>query len=180
MLHTVRPQSGDTVSYDVVVTGGDIEKTADGEQSLGNDLHGMKWTINVQIPSGGIQSGTSFSDTLRPDGHYMTQTQYDALVSELQTAWGNNVSVTPVYTGNNITGYTFTVGTAGNGYLFNDGKVKKITWKYQTTGDMSGKVSESFVNTFSDGKKMLPVTNNISPNVKKLNVQKRGAQFAFI
>lgn len=172
IVHNDAEFDGDTVSYDVVVTGGDIEKTADGEQSLGNDLHGMNWTINVQIPSGGIQSGTSFSDTLSPDGHYMTQAQYNALVSALQTAWGNNVSVAPVYTGNNITGYTFTVGTAGSGYLFDDGIVEDITWQYQTTGDMSGKVSESFVNTFSDGQKTLPVINIISPNVKKLNVQK--------
>ena len=50
--------------------------------------------------------------------------------------------------------------------------MNEITWHYQTTGDMSGRVSESFVNTFSDGQKTLPVTNNISPNVKKLNVQK--------
>ena len=173
IVHNDAEFDGDTVSYDVVVTGGDIDKTADGEQSLGNDLHGMNWTINVQIPSGGIQSGTSFSDTLSPDGHYMTQSQYNALVSALHTAWGtNNVSVAPVYTGDKITGYTFTVGTAGSGYLFDDGKVEDITWQYQTTGDMSGKVSESFVNTFSDGQKTLPVINNISPNVKKLNVQK--------
>ncbi|MDO4892810.1 MAG: SpaA isopeptide-forming pilin-related protein [Eubacteriales bacterium] len=174
IVHNDAEFDGDTVSYDVVVTGGDIDKTADGEQSLGNDLHGMNWTINVQIPVGGIQSGTSFSDTLSPDGHYMTQSQYNALVSALQTAWGTNVSVTPVYTGGNITGYTFTVGTAGSGYLFDDddGTVEDITWQYQTTGDMSGKVSESFVNTFSDGQKTLPVINNISPNVKKLNVQK--------
>ena len=163
---------GDTASYDVVVTGGDIEKTADGEQSLGNDLHGMNWTVSVQLPAGGIQSGTSFSDTLSPDGHYMTQSQYNALVSALQTAWGTNVSVAPVYTSDKITGYTFTVGTAGSGYLFDDGMVEDITWQYQTTGDMSGKVTESFVNTFSDGQKTLPVINNISPNVKKLNVQK--------
>ena len=175
IVHNDANFDGDTASYDVVVTGGDIEKTADGEQSLGNDLHRMNWTINVQIPVGGIQSGTTFSDTLSPDGqHYMTQDQYDALVSELQTAWDTNVSVSPVNTGDKITGYTFTVGTAGSGYLFNDddGKVENITWRYQTTGDMSGKVSESFVNTISDGQKTLPVINNISPNVKKLNVQK--------
>ena len=77
-------------------------------------------------------------------------------------------------TGDKITGYTFTVGTAGSEYLFDDddGMVENITWQYQTTGDMSGKVSESFVNTFTDGQKTLPVINNISPNVKKLNVQK--------
>ena len=172
IVHNDAEFDGDTVSYDVVVTGGDIEKTADGEQSLGNDLHGMNWTISVQIPVGGIQSGTSFSDTLSPDGHYMTQAQYNALVSALQTAWGRNVPVTPVCTGDKITGYTFTVGTAGSGYLFDDGIVEDITWQYQTTGDMSGKVSESFVNTFSDGQKTLPVTNNISPKVKKLNVKK--------
>ena len=172
IVHNDANFDGDTASYDVVVTGGDIEKTADGEQSLGNDLHGMNWTINVQIPVGGIQSGTSFSDTLSPEGHYMTQAQYDALVSALQTAWGPNVSVSPVNTGDKITGYTFTVGTAGSGYLFDDGMVEEITWQYQTTGDMSGKVTESFVNTFSDGQKTLPVINNISPNVKKLNVQK--------
>ena len=172
VVHNDAEFDGDTASYDVVVTGGDIEKTADGEQSLGNDLHRMNWTINVQIPVGGIQSGKTFSDTLTPNGHYMTQDQYNALVSELHTAWGTNVSVSPVYTGNNITGYTFTVGTAGNGYLFNDGMVENITWQYQTTGDMSGRVSQSFVNTISDGQKTLPVINNISPNVKKLNVQK--------
>ena len=132
----------------------------------------MNWTINVQIPVGGIKSGTSFSDTLSPDGHYMTQAQYNELVSALQKAWGTNVSVAPVNTGDKITGYTFTVGTAGNGYLFDDGKVEDIKWQYQTTGDMSGKVTESFINTFSDGQKTLPVINNISPNVKKLNVQK--------
>ena len=132
----------------------------------------MNWTINVQIPVGGIQSGTTFSDTLTPNGHYMTQAQYDALVSALQRAWGPNVSVSPVNTGDKITGYTFTVGTAGNGYLFNDGMVEDITWQYQTTGDMSGRVSQSFVNTISDGQKTLPVTNNISPNVKKLNARK--------
>lgn len=76
IVHNDAEFDGDTASYDVVVTGGDIEKTADGEQSLGNDLHGMNWTINVQIPVGGIQSGTSFSDTLSPDGHYLTQAQY--------------------------------------------------------------------------------------------------------
>ena len=172
VVHNDAEFDGDTASYDVVVTGGDIDKTADGEQSLGNDLHGMNWTINVQIPVGGIKSGKSFSDTLSPVGHYMTQAQYDALVSELQTAWGPNVSVSPVNTGDKITGYTFTVGTAGSGYLFDDGTVKDIKWQYQTTGDMSGKVSESFVNTISDGQKTLPVINNISPNVKKLNVQK--------
>lgn len=172
VVHNDAEFDGDTASYDVVVNGGDIDKTADGEQSLGNDLHGMNWTINVQIPVGGIKSGTTFSDTLSPDGHYMTQAQYDALVSELQTAWGPNVSVSPVNTGDKITGYTFTVGTAGNGYLFNDGMVEDIKWQYQTTGDMSGKVSESFFNTFSDGQKTLPVISNISPNVKKLNVQK--------
>ena len=172
IVHNDANFNGDTASYDVVVTGGDIEKTADGEQSLGNDLHGMNWTINVQIPVGGIQSGKTFSDTLSPNGHYMTQDQYNALVSALQTAWGTNVSVSPVYTSDKITGYTFTVGTAGSGYLFDDGKVEDITWHYQTTGDMSGKVSESFVNTFSDGQKTLPVINNISPNVKKLNAQK--------
>lgn len=173
IVHNDAEFDGDTVSYDVVVTGGDIEKTADGEQSLGNDLHGMNWTISVQIPVGGIKSGTSFSDTLSPDGHYMTPAQYNALVSALQTAWGDtSVSVTPVCTGDKITGYTFTVGTSGSGYLFDDGKVEDITWQYQTTGDMSGKVSESFVNTISDGQKTLPVINNISPKVKKLNVQK--------
>ncbi len=174
IVHNDANFDGDTASYDVVVTGGDIEKTADGEQSLGNDLHEMNWTINVQIPVGGIQSGTTFSDTLSPDGHYMTPDQYNALVSELQTAWGTNVSVAPVYTGGNITGYTFTVGTAGSEYLFDDddGMVENITWQYQTTGDMSGRVSQSFVNTFTDGQKTLPVINNISPNVKKLNVQK--------
>lgn len=172
IVHNDAEFDGDTASYDVVVTGGDIDKTADGEQSLGNDLHGMNWTISVQIPAGGIQSGTTFSDTLSPDAHYMTQAQYNALVSALQTAWGTNVSVSPVNTGDKITGYTFTVGTAGSDYLFDNGKVEDITWQYQTTGDMSGKVSESFVNTFSDGQKTLPVINNISPNVKKLNVQK--------
>lgn len=174
IVHNEAKFDGDTASYDVVVTGGAIDKTADGEQSLGNDLHGMNWTISVQIPVGGIQSGTSFSDTLSPDGHYMTQAQYNALVSALQTAWGTNVSVSvaPEYTSDKITGYTFTVGTAGSGYLFDDGKVEDITWQYQTTGNMSGKVSKSFVNTFSDGQKTLPVINNISPNVKKLNVQK--------
>lgn len=172
IVHNDANFDGDTASYDVVVTGGDIDKTADGEQSLGNDLHEMNWTVSVQLPAGGIQSGTSFSDTLSPDGHYMTQAQYNALVAALQTAWGMNVSVTPVYTGNNITGYTFTVGTAGSGYLFDDGMTEKITWQYRTTGNMSGKVTESFLNTFSDGQKTLPVTNNISPNVKKLNVQK--------
>lgn len=172
IVHNDANFDGDTASYEVVVTGGDIEKTADGEQSLGNDLHEMNWTINVQIPVGGIQSGKTFSDTLSPAGHYMTQAQYNALVSALQRAWGTNVSVSPVNTGDKITGYTFTVGTAGSGYLFNDGKVKDIKWQYQTTGDMSGKVSQSFVNTISDGQKTLPVINNISPNVKKLNVQK--------
>lgn len=174
IVHNDAEFDGDTVSYDVVVTGGDIEKTADGEQSLGNDLHEMNWTINVQIPVGGIQSGKTFSDTLSPDGHYMTPDQYNALVSALQTAWGTNVSVSPVYTGGNITGYTFTVGTAASGNLFDDddGTVEDIKWQYQTTGDMSGRVSQSFVNTISDGQKTLPVINNISPNVKKLNAQK--------
>ena len=173
IVHNDAEFDGDTAAYDVGVTGGDFDKTADGEQSLGNDLHGMNWTVNVVVPVGGIPSGTSFSDTLSPEGHYMTQAQYDALVTALQTAWGvNNVTVTPVYTGDYITGYTFTVGAAGNGYLLDDGLVEEITWQYQTTGDMSGKVKESFVNTFSDGQKTLPVTNVISPNVKKLNVQK--------
>ena len=173
IVHNDAEFDGDNVSYDVGVTGGDIDKTADGEQALGNDLHGMNWTVNVEIPIGGIQSGTSFSDTLSPEGHYMTQAQYNALVSALQTAWSpNSVTVSPVYTGNDITGYTFTVGTAGNGYLMDDGLVEEISWQYQTTGDMSGKVTESFNNTFSDGQKTLPVTNVISPNVKKLNFQK--------
>ncbi len=173
IVHNDAEFDGDTVSYDVVVTGGDLDKTADGEQSLGNDQHGMNWTVNVQIPVDGIQSGTSFTDTLSPEGHYMTQAQYNALVAALQTAWGaNNVTVTPVYTGDDITGYTFTVGTAGNGYLFDDGFVEEIVWQYQTTGDMTGKIRESFINTISDGQKTLPITNNISPNVKKLNVQK--------
>lgn len=171
--HNEAEFDGDTVSYDVGITGGDIDKTADGEQSLGNDLHGMNWTVTVQIPVGGIEGGTSFTDTLSPEGHYLTQAQYNALVTALETAWGaNNVTVTPVYTGNQITGYTFTVGAAGNGYLMDDGFLEEITWQYQTTGDMSGKIRESFINTFTDGEKTLTVTNNISPNVKKLNVQK--------
>lgn len=173
MEHNTAEFDGDTVSYDVAVTGGDIDKTADGEQSLGNDLHGMNWTVDVQIPAGGIQSGTEFTDTFSPEGHYMTQAQFSALETALRTAWGaNNVTVTPVYTGEVITGYTFTVGTAGTGYLMDDGMTEEIVWQYQTTGDMTGKVRESFVNTFSDGQKTLPVTNQISPNVKKLNVQK--------
>ncbi len=173
IVHNDAEFDGDTASYDVVVIGGDIDKTADGDQSLGNDLHGMNWTVSVEIPVGGIPSGTTFSDTLSPEGHYMTQAQYDALAAALQTAWGaNNVTVAPVYTGDDITGYTFTVGAAGNGYLMDDGLVEKITWQYQTTGDMSGKVTESFINTFSDGEKTLPVNNTISPNVKKLNVRK--------
>ncbi|MBQ9505774.1 MAG: hypothetical protein IJR51_01335 [Clostridia bacterium] len=173
MVHNDAEFDGDTVSYDVGVTGGDFEKTSNGDQSLGNNLHGMDWTVTVEIPLGGIQSGTSFSDTLSPEGHYMTQAQYNALTAALQIAWSPNpVSVTPVYTGEYITGYTFTVGTAGNGYLMDDGLVDVITWQYQTTGDMTGKTNESFVNTFSDGQKTLPVTNVISPNVKKLNVQK--------
>ena len=164
---------GDTASYDVVVTGGDFDKTENGEQSLGNDLHGLSWTVNVVVPVGGILSGTTFTDTLSPEDHYMTQAQYNALVAALQTAWGaNNVTVSPVYTGNDITGYTFTVGVEGNGYLMDDGLVEEIVWQYQTTGDMSGKVRESFTNTFSDGQKTLPVVNVVSPNVKKLNVQK--------
>ena len=164
---------GDTVSSDVIVTGGDIDKTENGDENIGNDQHVMNWTVDVQIPTGGIQSGTTFTDTLSPAGHYMTQAQYNALVSALQTAWSpNSVTVTPVSTGNNITGYTFTVGAANNGYLLDDGLVEEIVWQYQTTGDMSGKVTESFVNTISDGQKTLPVTNVISPNVKKLNAQK--------
>ena len=172
IVHNEAEFDGDNVSYDVVVHGGDFDKTSDGEESLGNDLHGMNWTVNVEIPVGGILSGTSFSDTLSPEGHYMTQAQYNALVSALQTAWGTTVSVSPVYTGDYITGYTFTVGTAGNGYLMDNGDVDEITWQYQTTGDMSGKVSETFVNTFSDGEKTLPVNNIVSPNVKKLNARK--------
>ena len=173
VVHNDAEFDGDTASYDVVVTGGDIEKTADGDQSLGGDLHGLDWTVTVQIPTGGILSGTTFTDTLSPAGHYMSQAQYTALVSALQTAWSpNTVTVTPTYTDGNITGYTFSVGAAGNGYLLNDGLVENISWEYQTTGDMTGKARESFINTFSDGNKVLPVTNNISPNVKKLNVQK--------
>ena len=173
VVHNEAEFDGDTASYDVVVTGGDISKTADGDQTLSGDLHGIDWTVSVQVPMGGIESGTTFTDTLSPAGHYMSQTQYNALVSALQTAWSpNTVTVTPTYTDGNITGYTFSVGAAGNGYLLDDGLVENITWQYQTTGDMTGKAKESFVNTFSDGEKTLPVTHNISPNVKKLNVQK--------
>ena len=171
--HNEAEFDGESASYDVVVTGGDIGKTADGEESLGDDLHGMDWTVSVTVPVGGILSGTSFSDTLSPEGHYMTQAQYDALVAAILTAWAPNpVSVAPVYTGDLITGYTFTVGAEGNGYLLDDGLVDEIVWQYRTTGDMSGKIRESFINTFSDGRKTLPVANVISPNVKKLNVQK--------
>ena len=172
VVHNEAEFDGDTASYDVVVTGGDIDKTSEGDQSLGGDLHGMDWTVTVQVPTGGIESGTTFTDTLSPAGHYMSQAQYNALVTALQTAWSpNSVTVTPTYTDGNITGYTFSVGAAGNGYLLDDGLVENITWTYQTTGDMTGKASASFVNTFSDGNKTLPVSHNISPNVKKLNVQ---------
>ena len=173
LVHNDAEFDGDSVSYDVGITGGGFNKTADGEESLGNDLHGMNWTVTVDVPNGGILSGTTFTDTLSPEGHYLTQAQYNALITALQTAWGSNiVNVTPIYTDGNITGYTFSVGTAGNGYLMNDGFAHEISWQYQTTGDMSGKVSENFVNTFADDRKSLTVTNNISPNVKKLNVQK--------
>lgn len=165
---------GDSAGYDVVVTGGEIEKTSDGDESIGNDLHTMNWTVKVEVPVGGIQGGTTFTDTFRPqDGHYMTQAQYNALVTALGTAWGANaVSVTPVYTGNYITGYTFTVGAEGDGYLLDDGYVDQILWHYQTTGDMSGKATETYSNLFSDGEKTLTVTNTISPNVRKLNARK--------
>ena len=173
VVHNEAEFDGDTSSTDVVVTGGDIDKTSDGDQSLGGDLHGMDWTVTVQVPTGGIESGTTFTDTLSPAGHYMSQSQYNSLVTALQTAWSPNaVTVTPTYTDGNITGYTFSVGAAGNGYLLDDGLVENISWTYQTTGDMTGKARESFVNTFSDGEKTLPVSNNISPNVKKLNMQK--------
>ena len=173
IVHNDAEFDGDSVSYDVVVTGGDFDKTADGDESVGGDLHTMDWTVSVQVPTGGIQSGTTFTDTLSPAGHYLTQAQYDALVSALQTAWSpNSVTVTPAYSDGNITGYSFSVGAAGNGYLLDDGLVEHITWHYQTTGDMSGKARESYVNTFSDGRKTLTVTNNISPNVKKLNARK--------
>ncbi len=173
VIHNEAEFDDDTASSDVIVTGGDIDKTSDGDQSLGGDLHGMDWTVTVQVPTGGIASGTTFTDTLSPAGHYMSQAQYNALVTALQTAWSpNSVTVTPTYTDGNITGYTFSVGAAGNGYLLDDGLVDNISWTYQTTGDMTGKARESFVNTFSDGEKTLPVSHNISPNVKKLNVQK--------
>ena len=164
---------GDSAGYDVVVTGGDIEKTAEGDESIGNDLHTMNWKVTVEVPVGGIEAGTTFTDALSPVGHYLTQAQYNALVTAIQTAWGSTpVTVTPAYTGDNITGYTLTVGTAGNGCLLDDGYVDKIVWHYQTTGDMSGKATETFVNTFSDGEKTLTATNTISPNVKKLNARK--------
>ena len=173
LVHNDAEFDGDSVSYDVGITGGGFGKTADGEESLGNDLHGMNWTVTVDIPNGGILSGTTFTDTLSPAGHYLSQTQYNALVSALHTAWGSTpVNVTPIYTDGNITGYTFSVGAAGNGYLMNDGQTHEISWQYQTTGDMSGKVSENFINTFTDGEKTLTIPTNISPNVKKLNVQK--------
>ena len=173
VVHNEAEFDGDNVSYDVVVTGGDFDKTENGDESAGGDLHNMNWTVTVQVPTGGIESGTTFTDTMSPAGHYMTQAQYNALVSALQTAWSpNSVTVTPTYTDGNITGYTFSVGAAGNGYLMDDGLVEHITWQYQTTGDMTGKTRESFINTFSDGQKTLPVTNNISPNVKKLNFQR--------
>ncbi|MCR5781101.1 MAG: hypothetical protein K6G90_00040 [Clostridia bacterium] len=159
MVHNDAEFDGDTTSYDVVVTGGDFEKTADGDQSIGGTLYSMNWTVNVVIPVGGIQSGTTFSDTLSPEGHYMTQAQYNALVTALQTAWGNTpVTVSPVYTGDVITGYTFTVCTAGNGYLMDDGLVDEIAWQYQTTGDMGGNTTQAFINEFTDGEKTLPVS----------------------
>lgn len=171
--HNEAEFDGDTASYDVVVTGGDIEKTENGGESVGNGVHVMNWTVTVKVPVGGIPSGTEFSDTLSPVGHTMTQAQYNALVTALQTAWGSTpVTVSPVYTAGNITGYTFTVGTEGNGNLLDDGFVDEITWQYQTTGDMGDKTKETFVNTISDGEKTLPVNNTISPNVKKLNVRK--------
>ncbi len=171
--HNEAEFEGDVASYDVVVTGGDIEKTADGDEDIGNGLHTMNWTVTVKVPMEGIEAGTTFTDTLSPVGHTMTQAQYNALVTALQTAWGaNTVSVTPTYTGNDITGYTFTVGTAGGGYLLNDNTLDEITWHYQTTGDMTGKPTETFVNTISDGQKTLPVGNTISPHVKKLNLRK--------
>ena len=172
IVHNDAEFDGDSVSYDVVTTGGDFDKTSDGDESIGNDLHMMDWTVTVEIPVGGILSGTPFTDTLSPEGHYMTQAQYNALVTALETAWGTGVSVTPEYTGNDITGYSFTVGTEGNGYLFDDGVVDEIVWHYQTTGDMNGNHAQTFVNTFSDGRKTLPVNNIVSPNVKKLNARK--------
>ena len=173
IVHNEAEFDGDTAPYDVVVTGGDFDKTANGSESLGNDLHGMNWTVTVEIPMGGIQAGSTFTDTLSPEGHSMSQAQYTALVAALQTAWSPiPVTVTPTYTGTDITGYSFTVDPAGSGYLLDDGLVEEITWQYQTTGDMTGKVSGTFVNTFSDGEKSLPVSSVISPNVKKLNARK--------
>lgn len=171
--HNEAEFDGDTASYDVVMTGGDIEKTADGEQSVTSDLHTMNWTVMVDVPVDGIQAGTTFTDTLSPAGHYMTQAQYNALVTALETAWGaSNVTISPIYTADKITGYTFTVGTAGNPNLLHDGFIDNIYWQYQTTGEMDGKPTETFTNTITDGTKTLPVSNTISPHVKKLNVRK--------
>ncbi len=171
--HNEAEFDGDTASYDVIVTGGDIDKSADGEESLGNDLYGMDWTVSVTVPVGGILAGTTFTDTLSPSGHYLTQAQYNALVTAIQTAWGStSVTVAPVYTGDYITGYTLTVGTAGDGYLLDDGFSDEISWQYRTTADMSGKTTGTFVNTFTDGEKTLTVNNTVSPNVKKLNARK--------
>ena len=173
MVHNEAEFDGDTVSYDVGVEGGGFDKTANGDQDIGNSLHTINWTVTVNVPSGGIPAGTEFTDTLTPDGHTISQAQYNALVAALEAAWGaNNVTVTPIYTGSDITGYSFVVGTAGDDNLLDDGYTDVITWQYQSTGDMSGKTKETFTNTFSDGEKTLPVTTTISPNVKKMNVQK--------
>lgn len=169
--HNEAEFDGDTASYDVVVTGGDIEKTSNGDEDTGYYLHVIDWTVDVKVPVEGIAAGTTFSDTFSPEGHYMTQAQYDALVDALEAAWGDDVAVTPVYTSGRITGYGFTVGAQSSGYLFDDGYVDEIVWQYQTTGDMDGKLKETFLNTFTDGQKTLPVSHVISPQVKKLNAR---------
>ena len=171
-VHNEAEFDGDTAEYDVIVTGGDIEKTADGDESGAGDTHIMDWTVTVDVPAGGIMGGTTFTDTFSPAGHTMTAAQYSALVTALETAWDEDMTISPIYTGTDITGYTFTVGSANDGYLLDNGNLNEITWHYQTTGDMAGKSIETFSNEFTDGNKTLEAENTISPNVKKLNARK--------
>ena len=168
---------GEESTGTIGVEGGGFDKTADGYTPLEGDVYTTTWTVSVKIPSGGIASGTVFTDTFTPAGdHYLTAVQWNTLQANLQTAWGsgNITDITPTYDpndGTKITGYSFrTAGSAGD-YLMADGSLNTISWTYSATAEMDGAAVRTFTNTFSDGEKELSVDIKVSPGVKKLNVQ---------
>ncbi|MCF0258236.1 MAG: LPXTG cell wall anchor domain-containing protein [Erysipelotrichaceae bacterium] len=165
---------GDKDETSVHVPGGDIHKNYDDPVKVEDGKYHINWTIQVDAPVSGIPENTEFTDTLSPNGHYMTTEQWTALEAELKKVWGadNIKEITPVYAGSDqskITGYSFK--TTANAVNI---KSTQIKWNYTTTAEV-GNQTQTFVNEFKSGKKKLHVEVEINPNkgkVRKLSVMK--------